>query len=110
MGLMPEAPYNGTLRRWVEEGLRDPCERKKCIVGVIAGEPVPMDEWVDRLEGWDDQVKRFNTSSEALPHPGFAFEIRYCSNCGNPVMEFHGQSPDDPNLAAVKLDLFINKS
>jgi hypothetical protein len=91
----PDAPYNGTIRRWVKEGLRKPCEPNKCIVGLIGTHEIPMDEWQANVDAWQRSIGSFNESRQAIPHPGFAFPIRFCTKCGNPVMEFHGETPED---------------
>lgn len=96
-----EAPFSGTLRRLVAEGIRPPCAPDKCAVGMLINTNIPLVDDIHPIlsaDEWPDETTR-KTAPAGMTYVAF----RHCSNCGDSVCEFHGVEPDNLEAAEERL-------
>lgn len=68
------------------------CQPGECVRGWISGELVAEKDWETASENFLKKVDEFNTTHEAIPHPGFVVKSVFCMNCGHLLPE----SPEKP--------------
>lgn len=61
-----------------------PCQKEDCdhVVAQIAGALIPKKEFKKAKRDFLKEVNYFNTTTKAVPHPGFMSLFKYCPNCG----------------------------
>lgn len=102
-----EAPFSGTLRRLVAEGIRPACLPNECSVGMLINMNAPLvDDIHPTLTAaqWPDEATR----KAGLPAINYV-EFRHCNNCGNFVGEFHGIKEISAEQASINVDKALNK-
>lgn len=103
-----EAPFSGTLRRLVAEGIRPACKPNECSVGMIINMNAPtVDDIHPTLTAaqWPDEEARKN----CLPTQAYV-EFRHCNNCGEFVGGFHGVKEISAEEATKRVDAALNKA
>lgn len=102
-----EAPFSGTLRRLVAEGIRPACKPNECSVGMLINMNAPL---VDDIHPtliaaqWPDETTR-NANKPALNY----VEFRHCNNCGEFVGGFHGVEEISAEQASINVSNALNK-
>jgi len=102
-----EAPFSGTLRRLVAEGIRPPCKPNECSVGMCINMNAPLvDDIHPTLTAaqWPDETTR----KAGLPALNYV-EFRHCNNCGEFVGGFHGVEEISAEEASKRVDAALNK-
>lgn len=103
-----EAPFSGTLRRLVAEGIRPACKPNECSVGMCINMNAPLVDDIHPMltaAQWPDE----ETRKAGLPALNYV-EFRHCNNCGEFVGGFHGVEEISAEQASINVNKALNKA
>lgn len=103
-----EAPFSGTLRRLVAEGIRPACKPNECSVGMCINMNAPVVDDIHPVltaAQWPDE----DTRNAAKPATAYV-EFRHCNNCGEFVGGFHGIKEISPEEAEQRINKALNNA
>ncbi len=57
------------------------------IIAVISGQFVHAHDWAQKIALLDAKIHFFNTTKQAVPHPGFVARCKFCPSCGAAISD-----------------------